>query len=146
MTSEEMGDRQRIVDLCVNYAIALDTRDWDRLRQVFTPDAVADYSGDLGMQSGYEAIERACRGALERLTASQHLLGNHLVRFSSPDVADALCYFQATHVDDRIAGERIYVIAGRYDDHCIRTPEGWKITYKKLTPMWVSGNPAVLGA
>jgi hypothetical protein len=87
---DDLVDRQAIVDVCTTYALALDSRDWARLRACFTEDAVADYGG-IGASAGYEAIERTCRAALEPLSASQHLLGNHLVRLDG-DAADSTCY------------------------------------------------------
>ena len=127
--------------MCTNYALALDSRDWNRLRACFTDDAVADYGGPPN--EGYEAIERACRSALEPLAASQHLLGNHLVAVDG-DRASSTCYFQAQHVMDDLPGGSHYIVAGRYDDVFVLTGSGWRIAHRILTVMWTSGNPAVL--
>jgi 3-phenylpropionate/cinnamic acid dioxygenase small subunit len=140
--SDDLVDRQAIVDVCTSYALALDSRDWARLRACFTEDAVADY-GDSGASEGYEAIETTCRAALEPLSASQHLLGNHLVRLEG-DGADSTCYFQAQHVMEGLAAGTQYVVAGRYDDRLVRTPSGWRISHRTLSVMWTSGNPDVL--
>ncbi len=136
-----MEDRQAIVDVCTNYALALDSRDWPLLRTCFTDDAVADYGGPAN--EGYEAIEQTCRAALEPLVASQHLLGNHLVAVDG-DQAGSTCYFQAQHVMEGLPGGTHYIVAGRYDDELVRTPSGWRITHRTLTVLWTSGNPEVL--
>jgi hypothetical protein len=144
MTTEGdyLVDRQAIVDVCTSYALALDTRDWARLRGCFTPDAIASYGDPVALE-GYEAIEVTCRRALEPLTASQHLLGNHVVEVTG-DRAASVCYFQAQHIMDGLAAGTAYIVAGRYDDDFVRTPAGWRIARRTLTVMWVSGNPAVL--
>jgi ketosteroid isomerase-like protein len=142
VASDQLVDRQRIVDVCTSYALALDSRDWARLRECFTPDAVALY-GNLGRNDGYEAIEATCRSALEPLTASQHLLGNHLVEISG-DLATSVCYFQAQHVMESQDAGPTYIIAGRYDDDFVRSESGWRIARRTLTVMWAAGNPAVL--
>jgi 3-phenylpropionate/cinnamic acid dioxygenase small subunit len=142
MDSDDLVDRQAIVDVCASYALSLDSRDWVRLRTCFTEDAVADYGG-IGASEGYEAIETTCRAALEPLSASQHLLGNHLVRLEG-DGADSTCYFQAQHVMDGLSDGTQYVVAGRYDDRFVRTSSGWRISHRTLSVMWTSGNPAVL--
>ena len=134
-------DRQAIVDVCTSYALALDSRDWERLRRCFTDDAVADYGG--ASSDGYPTIEQTCRQALEPLSASQHLLGNHLVRVDG-ERAESTCYFQAQHVMSGLQGGSDYIVAGRYDDRFLRTGEGWRIAHRKLTVMWTSGNPEVL--
>jgi hypothetical protein len=142
--SRELADRQAVVDVCVNYALALDGRDWARLRDCFTAEAVADYSGTIN--EGYPAIEAACRAALEPLQASQHLLGNHLVTLDSGngDGANSVCYFQAQHVKEGLPGGSHFIVAGRYDDRLIRTDRGWRIQHRTLTITWTSGNPDVL--
>ena len=134
-------DRQAIVDVCTNYALALDSRDWERLHACFTDDAVADYGGPPN--EGYPAIEATCRQALEPLVASQHLLGNHLVRVDG-DQAESTCYFQAQHVMEGLAGGSEYIVAGRYDDRLVRRAGSWQIAHRTLSVMWTSGNPEVL--
>jgi hypothetical protein len=122
--------------------MALDDRDWARLRTCFTPDAYGDYAG-IGALHGYEAVERACRHALEPLAASQHLLGNHAVTVDG-DEARASCYFQAQHVRPGTPGGGTYVVAGTYRDRMVRTPEGWRIAERRLSVTWTEGNAAVL--
>jgi hypothetical protein len=144
MTTATAGaeDRQAILDLVVTYALALDGRDWALLRTVFTPDAVAEYRG-YGDSIGYDAIELACRAALERLTSSQHLLGNHLITFADGE-ARGVCYVQATHVDESRTDESMYTIGGRYEDRVIRTSEGWRIAHRTLSILWSTGNVRVV--
>jgi hypothetical protein len=46
-TSEQVQlliDRLEIDDLLTRYTVALDTREWDLLATVFTPDATIDYT------------------------------------------------------------------------------------------------------
>jgi ketosteroid isomerase-like protein len=138
-----LGDRQDIVDVCVRYALALDSRDWKMLATCFTEDAVANYEGRPPAR-GYSAIEQTCRSALDPLAASQHLLGNHLVTVGS-DEAEALCYFQAQHVRAGAGGVTQLIIAGRYEDRFVRTEQGWRIAERTLKTMWIAGDEAVLG-
>jgi 3-phenylpropionate/cinnamic acid dioxygenase small subunit len=139
---EELLDHQAVVDVCVRYAAALDRRDWDLFRTCFTPDAGGDYAG-IGVLEGYEDFERVCRGALEPLAASQHLLGNFEVTVAA-DEAGATCYFQAQHVKPWTAGGDNYIVAGTYTDRHVRTLHGWRIAHRRLEVTWTEGNPAVL--
>ena len=41
---KEISDRLELMDLMVRYSHAIDTRSWDELDDVFTPDAVIDYT------------------------------------------------------------------------------------------------------
>jgi membrane-bound lytic murein transglycosylase B len=143
-TPEQLADRQDVLDAVVSYALALDSHDWDRLRQILLPEAVAEYGMALGAREGRDAIVATCTAALTPLSGSQHLMGNHLVTLDG-DRAEAVCYFQATHVKAGCPGGDNYIIAGRYDDRLVRTPAGWRIAHKTLTVVWTDGNAAVVG-
>jgi 3-phenylpropionate/cinnamic acid dioxygenase small subunit len=135
-----LQDKQEIAELCYRYGLILDSRDWAGLAAVFTPDANAFYL-DLPPCHGYQAIEDTCRTALEPMSATQHLISNVVVRLAG-DRAESTCYLQAQHVK----GDDNLIIAGRYDDQLIRTPDGWRIRERRLALIWTSGNPAVAGA
>lgn len=137
-------DDRDVVRLCHRYAAALDDRDWDRLRTCFLPDAVAVYDG-IGECAGYEAIEQLCRSALLPLSRTQHLIGNVVVDVDG-DGATSSCYLQAQHVREGTPGGDTYVIAGRYTDRVVRTPDGWRLAHRRLETWWTGGNPAVVGA
>jgi hypothetical protein len=136
---QQLVDRQAIVDLTVAYTYALDTKDWDALDRVFTPDATAFLTEEL---IGREAIKARVRRALEGLDVSQHLIGNHEIDIAG-DRATGRCYLQAQHVRDAAPGPPNFIVAGRYDDRSVRTPDGWRIERRELTIMWTEGNPAV---
>jgi ketosteroid isomerase-like protein len=136
-------DEREITRLSYRYATALDNRDWALLRSCFRPDAVAEYEG-LDRCEGYEAIEQLCRGALARLTRSQHLIGNvHPV--VDGDAATSECYLQAQHVQAGTPGGDTFIVAGRYSDELVRTDDGWRIARRRLETWWTSGNPGVFG-
>ena len=137
--TDELHDRQAIVDLTVAYCWALDTRDWDRLDEVFLPDASAELGGSF---VGLEAIKARVRSALEPLTVSQHMIGTHDVRVDG-DRATSRCYLHAQHVR-RLDGERQFIVAGRYEDELVRTPAGWRISRRDLVVLWTAGDAAVL--
>jgi hypothetical protein len=132
---EDLLDTRDVVATQVRYATALDTRDWALLRTCFTADAVAEYDGKPPCQ-GYPAIEDLCRRALAPLSRTQHLLGNHAVALAG-DEASAQCYLQAQHV--RPDGST-FVIAGCYRDRLRRTPEGWRLSRRRLETWWTGGS------
>jgi ketosteroid isomerase-like protein len=142
-TVQVLLDERDITRLCHRYATALDTGDWPLLRTCFLPDAVAVYEG-IGEQPGYDAIEALCRSYLAPLTQTQHLIGNVEVVVDG-DTATAHCYLQAQHVRTGAEGGDLFVIAGRYSDELVRTPDGWRIARRALASWWTAGNPAVVG-
>lgn len=147
MTATELTtvrDRADIADLCARYAVALDSADWALLRTCFADDAEVVY-GDGPPLRGPHAVEEVCRGALDPLDASQHLVGTVLVDVDGDD-ATSTCYLHAQHVRHGTPGGDTFVVAGTYRDRLRRRPDGWRIVHRTLEVTWTAGNPDVLSA
>jgi hypothetical protein len=138
---ENFFDEQAIIALTIGYCWALDSRQFADLREVFLTDGVARYAGRDA--EGVDAIMARCSAALSPLDESQHMVANHQVHVDG-DRATSRCYFQAQHTRRGLEGGENFIIAGRYEDECIRTPEGWRIKHRVLTTMWSEGNPKVV--
>lgn len=145
MDLQELLDRQAIVDLTHAYCWALDTHRWDDLDGVFTTDATA-ILGSPELQ-GRAAIKARVAQALSPLDDSQHMVNTHQISVDG-DTATSRCYFHAQHVrsgarDAASAGAN-FIVAGRYEDRLVRTPDGWRIAHRELVTMWTAGNLAVI--
>ena len=134
-TAQMLADRAAIVDLTHRYCWALDTHDWEDLDSVFTQDACGDLLADV---VGREAIKTRVRTALTPLHQTQHLVANHQIILNG-DAATCRCYLQAQHVRVKDAGGDNFIIAGRYEDELLRTPDGWRISFRRLVVMWTQG-------
>jgi len=139
----QLIDRAAVLDVVVAYATALDTRDWAGLESLFTDDAEVDYGPSVGAAHGPQAIAAVLRRTLEHLDATQHLMGNSVVRVSG-DEASHTGYVQGQHVRRGVPGGDLYLVAGRYEDRLRRTPDGWRFTYRTLVRSWSQGNRAVV--
>jgi 3-phenylpropionate/cinnamic acid dioxygenase small subunit len=117
----------------------LDTKDWAVLDSVFTEDANGDLLEDV---VGRVAIKKRVETALSHMDETQHLISNHQIVVQG-DTATCRCYLQAQHVRKAAHGGPNFIIAGRYEDELKRTPEGWRISFRRLVVMWTDGNPAV---
>ena len=134
------SDEQAIIDLAIAYTWALDTKQLDQLREVFLPDATADLNGTRC--NGLDAIITAIGERLDRLDATQHLVGNHQVRIDG-DTATHRCHLQSQHIRRGVEGGDNYVLGGTYEDRVVRTEDGWRIAHRTLTATWTDGNRAV---
>ncbi len=142
---QRLVDHAAIVQLTIDYCWALDTGDWDGLRIIFTPDATADL-GANGQRGIDEIIDRVS-DALGPLDDSQHMVSNHQITFDADgDAASGRCYLQAQHIRHGVDGEPLYMVAGRYEDRYVRTPDGWRIAQRRIVPMWRRGNTEVFKA
>lgn len=133
-------DEAAIVRLTHDYCWALDTNQWDELRSVFTPDCEARLGGE---QHGVDEVIARVSAALGPLDDSQHMVSTHQVRIDG-DTATSRCYLHAQHVKHGTDGGDQYVVAGRYEDRCVRTPDGWRIAERALIVMWTAGNREVV--
>ena len=63
MSLEEISDRMEIQDLMVRYSYAIDSRNWDALDDVFTPENLRKtYGGRLAiLDAAGEAVEAESR-------------------------------------------------------------------------------------
>jgi ketosteroid isomerase-like protein len=135
-------DRQAIIDLTIAYAWALDTKQFEDLREIFADDAIGDLAGIHW--EGIDAITARIEGPLSKLDATQHVVSNQQVRVDG-DTGTCRCYLIGQHVKRGTPGGDHFIIAGTYDDELARTPDGWRITHRTLTVVWTDGNPAVVG-
>lgn len=138
---QEHLDRQAVKDVTIAYCWALDRHEFDRLSEVFLPDATARL-GDEECD-GIDAIIARVTRALGPLDDSQHIISNHEVAIDG-DTATSRCYLHAQHVRRTADGGPNFVVAGRYEDRLERTPAGWRIRRRVLTTMWTDGNPRVV--
>ena len=145
LTLQQMSDRIEIDELLVRYARALDYRNFDELDLLFTPDATFD-AGGLGAPTGPTAIKEMIRGTIGHLDATQHLVGKSLIEFSEDgDSAEVRTYLISQHIRESAPGPvKHYFLGGEYYDRMVRTPQGWRITYRRLDRLWKQGDRAVI--
>jgi ketosteroid isomerase-like protein len=136
-----VSDRDDIIALTIDYTWALDTKQLDRLRDIFADDATASLHGvDC---DGVDAIIARIGGAITRLDATQHLIGNHQVAVDG-DTATCRCQLHSQHVLRGTEGGDNFVVGGYYSDQLRRTPGGWRITHRVMAETWRSGNVNVV--
>lgn len=80
---------------------------------------------------------------LEVWTGRQQISPNHQVVFDEADPDKAVCYsyMYAQHYMKDASGDDFYLMRGSYDNHMVRTGEGWKITSLTQHISWLEGNP-----
>jgi hypothetical protein len=140
-TDTTVADHIAIVDVVVLYCEALDRRRFDDLHKVFTPDARVDYG--TVVCEGVDAVIDKVMTSIAHLDATMHTVSNHRVTVDG-DSAVHSCYLHGQHVMVGTPGGELYVIAGRYDDRLVRTPDGWRIAERTLTRVWTDGNREVV--
>jgi 3-phenylpropionate/cinnamic acid dioxygenase small subunit len=144
---QQISDRIEIEELLVRYSRALDLRHFEELEGVFTPDAEFD-AGGLGHPHGPAAIREMIKGTIGGLDATQHLVGKSTIEFAPDgDSAEVRTYLISQHIRESAPGPvKHYFLGGEYADRVVRTPDGWRIAYRRLDRLWKQGDRAVISA
>ena len=136
LSLEEISDRLEIQQLLVDYSTAIDTRRFDDLDLVFTPDAYIDYRVMGGIDGTFPDVKKWLAEVLPNFPAYSHLIGNFdvkVIRAAAGDTATSriLC-FNPMKLDDATDGQILFCGLW-YDDAFIRTADGWRITRRVET-------------
>ena len=127
LSLQEISDRIEIEDLLVRYCYAIDDRDWNSYRRLFTPDAVLDDTVTGGIRSGVEEHVTYLTRALSKILISQHAISTILLDIREDD-ASARVHCSCPMVVDIGGGRKHVFFQGLwYRDRLVRTPEGWRI-------------------
>jgi 3-phenylpropionate/cinnamic acid dioxygenase small subunit len=125
-----LATRAAISDVIVAYATAVDTRDWTSFRQLFTDDAVIDYTASYGIAGGPDEITRWISSlmTLELVPDTMHAITN--VRISvAGDTAAAWAYYVNPDVMT-VGADEPYLLfnAGRYSIALRQAGGRWRIS------------------
>jgi hypothetical protein len=124
---QEVSDRLEIQDVLTRYCYAVDDRDWDTYRQLFTHDAVLDDTVTGGIKSGVEEHITYMKRALSKVLMSQHAISTILIELSG-DEAKVRVHCSCPMVLDTGQSDKHVMFQGLwYRDSLVRTDRGWKI-------------------
>uniref|UniRef100_A0AAU3GYT7 Nuclear transport factor 2 family protein n=1 Tax=Streptomyces sp. NBC_01401 TaxID=2903854 RepID=A0AAU3GYT7_9ACTN len=118
-----LEDRVAVLDRLHRLQAAIDTRDWNSIRNTFT-------TGGTGYgRTGVDAILAVMQDHLGGCGPTQHLLGNTRVVIEG-DRAQSLSYARIHHVGAGSMRGRFFECMGEYDDRWVRTESGWRLSHR----------------
>ena len=141
LTREQISDRIEIEEVLTRYCYAVDDRDWDVYRGVFTHDAVIDDRVTGGIHSGIEEHIQYLRRALSRVALSQHALSTVRIDLSVNTAqvrAHCSCPMVVEFGD---AKNHVFFQGLWYRNLLVRTHEGWKISRLVEEGYWTYNMP-----
>ncbi|WP_150291539.1 nuclear transport factor 2 family protein [Sphingobium estronivorans] len=127
LSLQEMSDRLEIQDLLTRYTHAIDTRDWDALDDIFTPDAVIDYSETGGARGGVAQIKRWLAVAMARFPFFQHMVAAPKLELDGDSARCRSILFNPMLHRAEDGTEQLFFVGLWYRDRLVRTESGWRI-------------------
>lgn len=120
----DVSDRIDLHELPGRYGDAIDDRDWARLGQIFTDDAVFDLT-DLGgpRLHGLEEITRFMDEDAQH--PRTHLMTN--IYADETPAGARLCFRIVALLPDRVVG------TASYFDDVVKTADGWRVRNRVIT-------------
>jgi hypothetical protein len=126
MSLQEISDRMEIQDVFVRYSYAIDSRDWDALDDVFTPDAFIDYSVFGGSSGDLPSTKAFLAEAMPNFPSFQHMVSGSTITIDG-DTAEAKTQCHNPMVMGEGDDPDLMFCGLWYVDKLVRTPAGWRI-------------------
>ena len=143
MSLQEISDRMEIQDLLVAYSYAIDTRDWDALDEVFTPDAHIDYTAFGGSAGNLAETKAFLAEAMPMFSSFQHMVSTSKIEIDGDTAhVKTICHNPMVMKlgDDKV---QVFYCGLWYVDEMVRTPDGWRITHRAEEKSYVHNMPGV---
>ena len=138
---QELADRLAIDDLLTRYAVALDTKQWDLLDSVFTPDAAIDYTSAGGIKGSFPEIRKWLADTLTGFPMTQHLVTNRHVTLDGDEATSRAYFYNPMGLPRKDGSVKLFFVGGYYNDRLRRTPDGWRIVERIEETAWMDGFP-----
>ena len=135
--SDPHADRHEIERILDVYAAIIDTRQYERLTEVFLDDAILDYSSSGAEPGPLHPVAAWIEKGLSLFAASQHLITNKIVDVSGDRATSRALFFNPLVTRDK----GVLFVGGEYRDQWIRTPLGWRIIERVEETTWTFGLP-----
>ena len=123
MDIENIVDRIEIENFFSRYARAVDDRDWELYRTLFTEDAHIDYSSSGGSKGNLDETVSFLSKALDMFEMSQHLITNIELFHKDENAVHAVALFNNPM---RLKGGDVWFVGGKYKHELLRSASGWK--------------------
>jgi ketosteroid isomerase-like protein len=134
-----ISDRLEIADLLTRYTRAIDTGDWDRLDEVFTPDAAIDYTATGGIAGELPEVKQWLSEVLPMFPRRHHVLGQAEVHVDGDSAAVTAYFLNPMVLPQEDGSELLWEFGGYYRHALVRTADGWRSRELTEELVWKRG-------
>ena len=138
MDQRRVSDELDIAALLIRYARAVDTKDWDLYRSVFTDDAHIDYSANVFQGSLDEAIGFFSGDFSALVSMSMHYITNVESDIDGDTAQVRAMFYNPTQIKGL---PELSMFGGYYFHDLVRTPDGWRSRNLREEMVWTANSP-----
>ncbi|MEO0918603.1 MAG: nuclear transport factor 2 family protein [Pseudomonadota bacterium] len=141
VTLDTLVDRAEMIRIADAIDAAVDAKDWDAARAMFTDEIRVDFTSLVGGEPASIPSDALIAGWSANLTAEKesfHLRGNHRITFEGEDAAIMQSHGYAWNRMEAGAlpengGEALWEVWGTYEHGFERTENGWRVNAMTFT-------------
>lgn len=123
MDLQAVSDKLEISDVLARYARAVDTKDWELWRSVFTADAHVDYSSAGAAVGQRDDVADWLEQALSAVPMTQHFISNVEIDLDGDRATVRAMFYNPMQLPGMAD---LSYCGGYYHHDVVRTAEGWK--------------------
>lgn len=139
MDLQRISDELEIASVLHRYARAVDGKDWELWRSLFTEDAHIDYSSVGGAVGDRVEVSDWLERGLAHMPMTQHYITNIETDIDG-DTATVRAMFYNPML---LPGATTISACGGYYHHVmVRTPDGWRSTGLREENLWFDNPPS----
>lgn len=139
MDTQRISDELEIATLLSRYARAVDTRDWELYRSVFTEDAHIDYSSAGALAGSRDDVAEWLAQGFAAIPMSMHYISN-IESDIHGDTAQVRAMF---YNPMQLPGmTELSYCGGYYYHELVRTGDGWRSRSLREDNVWFVNSPA----
>ena len=138
MASQRLSDELEIAALLSRYARAVDSKDWELYRSVFTDDAHIDYSAGVFVGTLDGAVDFFSGDFSTLVEMSMHYITNVESEIAGDTAEVRAMFYNPTKI--KRVGE-LCIFGGYYYHDLVRTSDGWRSRRLREDMVWTANSP-----
>ena len=139
LIDSQISDQLEITELLNRYARAVDGKDWELYRSVFTDDAYIDYSSAGAVAGSRDEVAGWLSRGFGAIPMSMHYISNVEILENTGDTARVRAMF---YNPMQLPGMTDLSYCGGYYHHdMVRTPDGWRSRNLREESLWFVNAP-----
>jgi 3-phenylpropionate/cinnamic acid dioxygenase small subunit len=123
MELQALHDKLEIHETLARYARAVDDKDWELYRSVFTDDAHIDYTSAGFVAGPREEVVASIEQAFGTIPWAQHYITNIEIELDGDTAAVRAMFYNPMQLPGM---DEPSFCGGLYHHEMVRTPDGWK--------------------